>query len=82
MIAEQQRAERYSDFDMMIYEPIIATALTIYADEMTTHSPLQDILEIKCKNEEIKSILYNLYYIQFDYVLKIYHNFYNLPYIK
>mgnify|MGYP003649849694 FL=1 len=61
-ISEQNRAERYGDFDQMEYEPIIASALDIYADEMTTSSALEEMLNIKCRNEEIKGILYNLYH--------------------
>tara|TARA_Y100000310_G_scaffold74257_1_gene70386 strand:+ start:9940 stop:11892 length:1953 start_codon:yes stop_codon:yes gene_type:complete len=56
------RAERYVDFDQMEYTPEIASGLDIYADEMTTSSPLQELLSITCPNEEIKSILHTLYY--------------------
>jgi hypothetical protein len=41
----------------MEYEPIIASALDIYADEMTTHSSLSPMLNIACPNEEIKAVL-------------------------
>ena len=57
----QRRAERYTDFDQMEYTPEIASALDIYADEMTTHSSLQSMLSIKCPNEEIKAVLNTLY---------------------
>ncbi len=70
MISNRNRAERYVDFDEMEYEPIIASAIDIYADEMTTHSSLQPMLRIKCSNEEIKSILKSLYHN----VLNIDHN--------
>ena len=62
MIANQNRAERYADFDQMEYEPIIASALDIYADEMTTSSDLQPLLRIDCPNEEIKAVLRSLYH--------------------
>jgi hypothetical protein len=35
----QSRLQRYVDFDQMEYEPIIASALDIYADEMTHPLP-------------------------------------------
>jgi len=70
MISNRGRSERYVDFDQMEYEPIIASAIDIYADEMTTHSSLQPMLRIKCPNEEIKSILHSLYHN----VLNIDHN--------
>lgn len=69
-MASQQRTERYVDFDQMEYTPEIASSLDIYADEMTTHSSLQNMLRISCPNEEIKSILDNLYHN----VLNIEHN--------
>tara|TARA_Y100001973_G_C5204980_1_gene340799 strand:+ start:337 stop:2295 length:1959 start_codon:yes stop_codon:yes gene_type:complete len=70
MISNRNRSERYVDFDQMEYTPEIASSLDIYADEMTTHSSLQRMLRISCPNEEIKSILDNLYHN----VLNIEHN--------
>jgi hypothetical protein len=61
-MASQARTERYVDFDQMEYTPEIASALDIYADEMTTHSGLQKVLGVNCDNEEIKLILESLYY--------------------
>jgi hypothetical protein len=66
------RAERYVDFDQMEYTPEIASALDIYADEMTTSSPLRQLLTINCPNEELKSILDQLFYN----ILNIEHNLY------
>jgi len=60
IMSNQNRAERYADFDQMEYEPIIASALDIYADEMSTSSELQRLLTIKCPNEEITGVLDNL----------------------
>lgn len=62
IMANQTRAERYSDFDQMEFTPEIASALDIYADEMTTHSGLTKMLHIKSANQEIKAILESLYY--------------------
>ena len=61
IMASQNRVQRYSDFDQMEYTPEIASGLDIYADEMTTHSDLRQMLRIECDNEEIKSILHSLY---------------------
>jgi hypothetical protein len=69
----QSRLQRYVDFDQMEYEPIIASALDIYADEMTTSSPMKPLLNIHCQNEEIKVILNSL----FHNVLNIEHNIFN-----
>ena len=56
----------------MEYTPEIASALDIYADEMTTSSPLRQLLTINCPNEELKSILDQLFYN----ILNIEHNLY------
>lgn len=61
-IANRLRGERYVDFDQMEFEPIIASSLDIYADEMTYHNELSSILGIECPNQEIKSTLESLYY--------------------
>jgi hypothetical protein len=62
IMINHNRSERYVDFDQMEYTPEIASALDIYADEMTTHSALQPMLNIKCRNEEIKGVLQSLYH--------------------
>ncbi len=70
MMNQHNRAERYVDFDQMEYMPEIASAMDIYADEMTTHSSLQPMLNIECSNEEIKAVLQSLFHnvlnIQFN----------------
>ena len=70
IMAQQNRAERYVDYEQMEYMPEIASALDIYADEMTTHSALSPMMHIDCPNEEIKAILQSLY----ENVLNIDHN--------
>jgi hypothetical protein len=61
IMAAQNRSDRYADFNQMEYTPEIASALDIYADEMSTSSELQPLLNIECPNQEIKSILTSLY---------------------
>tara|TARA_R110000824_G_scaffold259379_2_gene448136 strand:- start:2105 stop:4066 length:1962 start_codon:yes stop_codon:yes gene_type:complete len=58
----QNRAERYTDFEQMEYMPEIASALDIYADEMTTSNEYDRLLNIECLNLEIKTILESLFY--------------------
>ena len=62
--------DRYSDFDQMEYTPEIASSLDIYADEMTTFSVYRPMVDISCRNQEIKSVietlLYNILNIQFN----------------
>ena len=70
--ANQNRMDRYVDFDQMEYTPEIASALDIYADEMTTSSIFRTILNINCKNDEIKTVLETLYYS----VLNVEYNLY------
>jgi hypothetical protein len=69
-IANQRRSERYIDFDQMEYMPELASALDIYADEMTTFSSLSPMLNIRCRNDEIKAVLNILYHN----VMNIEHN--------
>tara|TARA_A100001515_G_scaffold144809_1_gene150145 strand:+ start:2010 stop:4004 length:1995 start_codon:yes stop_codon:yes gene_type:complete len=60
--ASQNRIDRYVDFDQMEYTPEIASAMDIYADEMTTSSVYRPILNIICSNQEIKAVLETLFY--------------------
>lgn len=62
VMANQNRQERYLDFDQMEYMPEINSSLDIYADEMTTSTILSPLLKIDCTNDEIKVILDNLYH--------------------
>jgi hypothetical protein len=61
-MANQSRAERYVDFDQMEFEPILASALDVYSDEMTTSTMLEEMIKIDCPNDEIKATLKNLYF--------------------
>ena len=58
----QNRGERYQDFDQMEYMPEIASAIDIYADEMTTSNEFDKLLTVDCRNLEIKTILETLFY--------------------
>jgi len=62
MMKQQHRSERYGDFDQMEFTPELASAMDIYADEITTHTQFSKVLKIECPNEEIKNILETLYY--------------------
>ena len=61
VMTNQMRNERYIDFDQMEYTPEIASALDIYADEMTTSSRLHPMISIECPNEEIKALISSLF---------------------
>jgi hypothetical protein len=70
LMAQQNRVERYVDYEQMEYMPELASALDIYADEMTTHTSMSPMMDIECSNEEIRSVLKSLY----ENVLNINHN--------
>lgn len=61
MMSNYNRSERYAEFDQMEYTPEIASAMDIYADEMTTWTSLEKMLHIECPNDEIRGVLENLY---------------------
>jgi hypothetical protein len=62
MAYHQVRRELFRDYDAMDNDPIIASALDIYADESTTKDEYGDVLTIKSSNENVSSILHNLFY--------------------
>ena len=57
-----QRIELFKDYELMDNDPIISSALDIYADECTTDDIEGNILTIKTDNIELKEILNNLFY--------------------
>ncbi len=56
------RIELFRDYDTMDMDPILSSALDIYADESLTRNEMGDILVINTPNDNIKQILRNLYY--------------------
>ena len=59
---QSQRIGLFRDYEEMDNDPIISSALDIYADESTMRSEYGDVLNIQSENENIYDILHNLYY--------------------
>lgn len=59
---ESLRTSLYSDYELMDTSAIIASALDIYADEVTAENTDGEILKIITDDEDLKKILYNLFY--------------------
>ena len=57
-----QRLVLFRDYDLMESDPIIASALDIYADEASVKNEFGDILTITSEDEKIKEVLHNLFY--------------------
>ena len=68
----QNRSERYLDFEQMEFMPELNSALDIYADEMTTSTEVRNMLTIDCSNQEIKTALNILYYDILNVDLNLY----------
>jgi hypothetical protein len=62
MAYQQVRREVFRDFDAMDNDPILASALDIYADESTLKNEFGDTLMIHSDNEKVQDILTNLFY--------------------
>ena len=56
------KTQLYTDYEAMDLDPIISSALDIYADESTTYSENNAVLEIKSDDARVQKILYNLFY--------------------
>mgnify|MGYP006154604613 FL=1 len=59
---QSARLELFSDYEVMDTDPIISSALDIYADESTTKSEFGEILKISSPDSNVKGILENLFY--------------------
>ncbi len=62
MAYQQVRREVFRDYDAMDQDPIIASALDIYADESTLKNEFGDIITIRSDNPKVQEILENLFY--------------------
>lgn len=67
----QSKTELFSDYEAMDLDPIIASALDIYADESTVKDADGDTLTIQTANDDIRKVLHNLFYdiLNVDYNL-------------
>ena len=62
LLTKTMRLNLFKDYENMDNDPIVSSALDIYADESTMKSEYGDVLTIKTDNDQIKQILHNLYY--------------------
>lgn len=62
MAYHQVRRDLFRDFDAMDNDPILSSALDIFADESSTFNEFGEILQIRSSNENVKDILHNLFY--------------------
>jgi len=62
MAYQQVRREVFRDFDAMDNDPILSSALDIYADESTLKNEFGDTLMIHSDNQKVQDILNNLFY--------------------
>lgn len=56
------RLDLFRDFDIMDHDPILTSALDIYADECLVENEMGQILNIRSDDDNIKKILNNLFY--------------------
>ncbi len=59
---QTQRLGLFKDYEAMDADPIIASALDVYADESTMKSEYGTVLGINTNNPQIHDILHNLFY--------------------
>ena len=57
-----QRLALFQDYEEMDNDPIIASALDVYADESTMKNEFDQVLKIHSDDANVKKILNNLFY--------------------
>jgi hypothetical protein len=62
MAYQQVRREIFRDYDAMDNDPILASALDIYADECTLKNEFGDVLLVQSDNPKVQGLLENLFY--------------------
>jgi hypothetical protein len=62
MAYQQVRIDLFRDYDSMDMDPILASALDIYADECTARNEMGSVLKLHHEDDNIKQILENLFY--------------------
>ena len=59
---QQVRIDLFRDYDSMDQDPILSSALDIYADECTAQNEQGNVLKIHHPDDHVKQILENLFY--------------------
>jgi hypothetical protein len=59
---QQVRIDLFRDYDSMDQDPILSSALDIYADECTAQNEQGNVLKIHHPDDNVKQILENLFY--------------------
>ena len=59
---QQVRIDLFRDYDSMDTDPILSSALNVYADECTARNEFGNVLKIHHEDDEVKQILENLFY--------------------
>ncbi len=62
MAYAQVRIDLFRDYDSMDMDPVLASALDVYADECTARNEMGNVLKIHHEDDNIKQILENLFY--------------------
>ena len=57
-----QRITLFTDYESMDDDSIISSALDIYADESTIKNEFDQVLSIKCQDQDVQKVLHNLFY--------------------
>lgn len=75
---QAQRLMLFRDYELMEQDPIISSALDLYAEESTVKNEFGKILTITSPDEEIKEILNNLFYDILNIEFNLHHWIRNL----
>jgi hypothetical protein len=59
---QQVRIDLFRDYDSMDTDPILSSALNVYADECTARNEMGSVLKIHHEDEQVKQVLENLFY--------------------
>jgi hypothetical protein len=59
---QQVRIDLFRDYDSMDQDPILSSALDIFADECTSRNEMGNVLKIHHDDDNIKQVLENLFY--------------------
>jgi hypothetical protein len=62
MAYQQVRIDLFRDYDSMDMDPILSSALDVYADECTARNEQGNVLKIHHDDDNVKQILENLFY--------------------
>lgn len=76
-VTDQQRIQRYREYEQMCYVPELQGGLEIYADDASLYNDEDEVVGIQAENNDIEEALHDLWFKSLDMNYALWHIIFN-----